>query len=197
MHTLSHTRGGRREGAGRPKKKPSELQKTHSIRATKKDWKTIQAAARLIKAHHGDGRKARLMYIYEDEAEAISQFLLDDLMERHEKAMHGDEAGEEETESGRIVIERRVPETLPEEDAVSMFLEYYRLNPEEASARVKYGLEHEQRIRAIRKEREEQKQAIRQIDRTLKPTLQAADELNERIAKMLGAYRAHKKDSSE
>lgn len=198
MSKLSRTRGGRREGAGRPKKKPSELQQTHSIRATKKDWKAIQAAARLIKAHHEDGREARLLYLNDDEEQLISQFLLGELINRHEKARYGDEdAYDNKMAPEQAAIERSVPETLLEEDAVSLFLEFYRLNPEEASARVKYGLEREQRLRAIRKEREEQKKQMQKIDAELNPTLESVDELNERIAKMLGNYHTDKESPSE
>lgn len=49
-------RGGKREGAGRPKKE-GELRKMCSMRATNEEWDLIQAFARILK--YGDKDKAK------------------------------------------------------------------------------------------------------------------------------------------
>ena len=189
MDSFSHHRGGFRKGAGRPKKRPSELQQTHSIRATKKDWKMIQGIVRTVKSHEENGKQAHLFFLDEDESRQINRLLLEKLVDELHGPDQRDEQKQEESPSAApLSIEQLSPESIEEKDAVSLFLAYFRLNPKEATLRAKRGLEHEQRIREIREERARQADDIRRIDESLAPALHAADAVNNRREERLNHF---------
>jgi hypothetical protein len=177
-------RGGVRPGAGRPKKKKSELQKTHSIRATDNEWKEIQAAARIIKACKNPNKRPKVFMLDDKELADMGRFLLRGLIdERHDSLkslpVHTEESRVEEK------IELKQPENINEEESVSIFLEYYRLNPIEAASMVRSRLDREKRIRRAREARQEQKHAIADLDKKADNIFDSIDDINERVAKML------------
>ena len=75
MSLDTQRRGGRREGAGRPKKKARDLQKTHSIRATDRDWKEIQFAARIIKLCRTTEKRPRVFLLDDEENAKANKYL--------------------------------------------------------------------------------------------------------------------------
>ena len=187
MNPEKSRHGGQRKGAGRPKKKTGDLQKTHSLRATDKDWKEIQAAARIIKVCDNIRKRPRVFMLDDDELASVSRFLLGELLEKHQMAKYGKPEPPSALQQTTITgpEDRQIPETASEEDAVSVFLEYFRLNPVEAMSVIQTKLEHEKRIREIKRLRDEQAEAIDRLDKETANKLKSVDEINARVARML------------
>lgn len=184
MSLDTQRRGGARPGAGRPKKKKSELQKTHSIRATDNEWKEIQAAARIIKACKNPSKRPKILMLDDKELADIGRFLLRGLIEeRHESLKSMPEPVTETQEEEKIELKQ--PENIGEEEAVSIFLEYYRLNPIDAVSMARSRLDREKRIKSAKEARQEQKHAIADLDKKADDIFDSIDDINERVAKML------------
>ena len=131
MSLDTQRRGGRRTGAGRPKKKARDLQKTHSIRATDKDWKEIQIAARIIKMCRTTEKRPRVFVLDEEENARVNKYLIEGLIERSQNSRWGEPEGAQPVvmkQEEPTPKELETPKTASEEEAVSLFLEYFRLN---------------------------------------------------------------------
>ena len=183
--------GETKKKVGRPKKKPSEFQQTHSIRATKKDWKEIQLAARLIKSCHSTTSRPRVLILSKEEYADIQNYLLQGFFDR----WHGETKDEPPppqskpeppTATTKMFPERvEHAETPDEEEAVSIFLEYFRLNPGDATSFVRSKLERETRIRAWKENQREQNRIMAELEGKTKEAIDAADKLNEQVRNML------------
>ena len=87
MNTDKKGRGGWR-GGGRPKKRPSELQRIRSIRATDKDWAEIKKILPVIKNRRHDAAKKVCVFLLSQEEEAsIHSFLIQDLIDRRREVL--------------------------------------------------------------------------------------------------------------
>ena len=168
---------------GRPKKKAKELQKTHSLRATDKDWKAIQLAARTIKACKTVD-DPHVLVLNKEEFARVNKLLLNEVIEQRH-----DSLGEIRSSTPSVLpskkIEPQKPISLEEEEAVSVFLEYFRLNPIEASAMVQSRLDKEKRILRAKENRKKQNRIIDQLEKKTNFALDTADEINRRVAEML------------
>lgn len=182
-------RGGARPGAGRPKKKKSELQKTHSIRATDNEWKEIQTAARIIKACKNRNKRPRVLVLDDKELADVGRFLLRGLIEERHESLKSIPAPP--PKQIQVAQEYERPENTKEEEAVSIFLEYYRLNPIEATSIARSKLEREKQIIRARESRREQKRIMAEFDRKTEDAFESIDDINERVAKMIqfGGYK--------
>lgn len=176
-------RGGFREGAGRPKKKKSELQKTHSVRATDKDWKEIQTAVRVIKGCQATDKRPRVFLLRDNEFRQVNQLLIEGLIEKR----YGDNPVEAETPAKPEPekIEITSPRTVSEEEAVSLFLEYYRMNPYDAVSSMRSKLEKERRKKALREERRKHTKTMNKLEQQAEDAMRSIDDINERVARML------------
>lgn len=193
MADNKHTRGGVRTGAGRPKMAKRDLQKTHSLRATDKDWKEIQIAARVIKACKSKDKRPRIYNVSKEEDAAISSMLIEGWLDKRHEERWGPETNAPETPITPIKttpISVKVPETVEENEAVSLFLQLYRLNPPEASSVVQSHLDRELRIQESKRLREEQELAMQQIETDSQKIFDDVDELNARLEKMLGTIKS-------
>lgn len=189
MNQHQHSHGGARPGAGRPKKKARDLQKTHSIRATDKDWKEIQLAARTIKTCSSIDRRPRIFMLTDDEQDKVNQFFLNGLIEAWQNARWGEPDTTPPPQPPLLQEQKEIEITKPrnfsEEEAVSIFLEYYRTNPIESVSLVQSKLEQEQRIREARERRQRQSATMDKFDERMQNAMDSIDDINERIAKML------------
>ena len=176
-------RGGSREGAGRPKKKKSELQKTHSIRATDKDWKEIQIAARIIKGCQLKSKRPRVFMLDEDEFLQVNQMLIEEINEKRHDARKQEAPAPIRQEPQKIEIVR--PKSVSEEEAVSLFLEYYRMNPIDAVSGISAKLDKERRRKALEETRMRQEMVMDKLEEEADDTLQSIDEINRKVAEML------------
>ena len=176
-------RGGFREGAGRPKKKKSELQKTHSVRATDKDWKEIQTAVRVIKGCQATDKRPRVFLLRDDEFRQVNQLLIEGLIEKR----YGDNPVEAEipAKPKPEKIEITSPRTVSEEEAVSLFLEYYRMNPYDAVSSMRSKLDKERRKKALKEERLKHRKTMNRLEQQAEDALKSIDDINERVARML------------
>lgn len=87
MNTDKKGRGGWR-GGGRPKKRPGELQRIRSIRATDKDWLEIKRILPIIKGHRHDAAKKVCVFIMSKEEEAsVHSFLIQNMIDRRHDAL--------------------------------------------------------------------------------------------------------------
>ncbi len=179
--------GGVRPGAGRPKKRRSELQKTHSIRATDEEWVHIQAAVRTIKACDITDRQPRVLCLNDQELADVHRLLFDKLTEkRHTEALKELPLPDPSPAIQRPAEAKlEAPGSPDEEEAVSAFLEWFRLNPIEALSMAQAKLDREKRIIEMRRQREEQKEAMGRLERETDDVFQSIDDINERVAKML------------
>ena len=187
MEPTVHKHGGVRKGAGRPRKKPKDLQKTRSLRATDKDWNLIQIAARIIKSSHTD-KKSRVLVLSDDEFQRVNNFLLEELIENHYNQKWGEEITPQEAihspaENTTTLLEQ--PRTLDEEEAVSVFLEYFRLNPVAASASIQSKLEYEKRNHELRQMREEHDKVMAKLNEQSEGAINFADSVNARVEQLL------------
>ncbi len=188
MSLDTQRRGGRRIGAGRPKKKARDLQKTHSIRATDKDWKEIQIAARIIKMCRTTEKRPRVFVLDEEENARVNKYLVEGLIERSQNSRWG-----EPEEVQPVVMKQdeptpkeiETPKTASEEEAVSLFLEYFRLNPIDAVSSIESKLEREKHIREMRRIRSEQEKKMDGIQRDMQDAMDSIDEINKAVAEML------------
>ena len=81
--------------------------------------------------------------------------------------------------------ELETPKTASEEEAVSLFLEYFRLNPIDAVSSIESKLEREKHIREMRRIRSEQEKKMDGIQRDMQDAMDSIDEINKAVAKML------------
>ena len=190
MSQDTHTHGGARQGAGRKPKRKSEIQRTHSLRATDKDWGYIKVAIRLIKAFGGSQKKPRVMMMTDDEFYAFNRISIEEMIEQHHERMWGKEEQSEQQQQDvasppapSIAITK--PQNVSEEEAVSLFLEYYRLNPIDAVVMNRSRLEREQHLLDLKKSKEEQRKVMTALEERAEDTLKAVDDINERVAQML------------
>lgn len=190
MSLDKHTHGGARKGAGRKPKSKSEIQRTHSLRATDKDWGYIKVAIRLIKAFSGSQKTPRVMMMTDEEFDAFNCMSIEEMIEQHHERMWGKEEKPEQQQqeimpppAPSIAITK--PQNISEEEAVSLFLEYYRLNPIEAVTMNRSRLEREQHLLNLKKSREEQRKVMTALEEKAEDTLKAVDDINERVAQML------------
>lgn len=87
MNTEKQGRGGWR-GGGRPKKRPSELQRVRSIRATDKDWAEIRKILPVIKNNkHDAAKKVCVFLLSRDEEASVNSMLIQGLIERRHNAL--------------------------------------------------------------------------------------------------------------
>lgn len=190
MSLDKHTHGGARKGAGRKPKRKSEIQHTHSLRATDKDWGYIKVAIRLIKAFSGSQKAPRVIMMTDEEFDAFNRMSIEEMIEQHHERMWGKEEKPEQRQQEVIPppapsIAITKPQNISEEEAVSLFLEYYRLNPIEAVAMNRSRLEKEQHLLNLKKSREEQRKVMTALDKRAEDVLKTVDDINERVAQML------------
>ena len=180
-------RGGFREGAGRPKKKAQDLQKTHSLRATDKDWDLIQIAARVIKSTKTD-KKSRVLVLSDGEFRRVNSILWEEVREsrypKNESAEVSRPTALDSTDKA-AVIPLEMPKKLAEEEAVSVFLEYFRLNPEAASSYIMRKLEDEKRTQRQKQIHLEQEEVMDKLCDESKEAIKLADDINKRISEFL------------
>ena len=81
--------------------------------------------------------------------------------------------------------ELETPKTASEEEAVSLFLEYFRLNPIDAVSSIESKLEREKHIREMRRIRSEQEKKMDGIQRDMQDAMDSIDEINKAVAEML------------
>lgn len=175
-------RGGFRKGAGRPKKKKSELQKTHSIRATNKDWKEIQIAARIIKGCKSASKRPRVFLLEEDEFRQVNKFLIDGLIDKRYAETPPLELP---VAPKPTAIEITKPKTVSEEEAVSLFLKYYRINPYDAVSSLESKLDKEERRKALKEQRLKYKKTMDVLESQAEGAMKSIDDINARISRML------------
>ncbi len=187
MSLNTQRRGGLRAGAGRPKKKARDLQKTHSIRATDGDWKEIQVAVRIIKMCRTAEKRPRVFVLDDEENAKVNKCLIDGLIERSQNSRWGEPEEQPATvkQEEPAHKELEVAKTASEEEAVSLFLEYFRLNPIDAVSSIESKLERERHIRKMRKLRSEQKKQMDVIQRDMQNAMDSIDEINKTVAEML------------
>ncbi len=196
MSLDTQRRGGLRPGAGRPKKKKRDLQKTHSIRATDRDWKEIQVAARIIKLCRTTEKRPRVFVLDDEENAKVNKYLIDGLIEKSQNSRWGDPEEVQPVVAKQEVSapkELETPKTASEEEAVSLFLEYFRLNPIDAVSSIESKLEREKHIREMRRIRSEQEKKMDGIQRDMQEAMDSIDEINKAVAEMLqfpGYHRA-------
>ena len=186
MSLETQGRGGFRKGAGRPRKKPSERQMTHSIRATEKDWKEIRRAVDIIKSCRTISKRPRVFVLSDEEHGKVSRFLVDDMIEKRTIQKYGEPKADEppapaETNEPKVLEH---PATPSEEEAVSFFLELFRMNPDRTMSIVKWNLDKEKRILEHRKFREEQDRILGEMKDT-SAALKEIDDVNNRVKEML------------
>ena len=70
--------------------KARDLQKTHSIRATDRDWKEIQVAARIIKLCRTTEKRPRVFVLDDEENAKVNKYLIDGLIERSQNSRWGE-----------------------------------------------------------------------------------------------------------
>lgn len=188
MSLNTQRRGGLRAGAGRPKKKARDLQKTHSIRATDGDWKEIQVAVRIIKMCRTAEKRPRVFFLDDEENAKVNKYLIDGLIERSQNSRWGEPEEVQHVSAPTeevIPKELEVPKTASEEEAVSLFLEYFRLNPIDAVSSIESKLEREKHIREMRRIRSEQEKKMDGIQRDMQDAMDSIDEINKAVAEML------------
>ena len=106
--------------------------------------------------------------------------------EHHEKKWGKQEAPNTLVQpQARESIEIQKPTTLSEEEAVSVFLEYYRITPIEAVSIVEERLDKEKRIIKVRERMEQQRETMEAFEDKLRDNFESADEVNTRIEQML------------
>lgn len=187
VNPRQHSHGGARPGAGRPKKKARDLQKTHSIRATDKDWQEIQRAARIIKSCTSEDKHPHVFLLRADEAQKINKFLIEGFIENSQVARWGptEPPPPPQPVQKRDIIQVTKPKDLTEEEAVSKFLEYYRLNKIDCMNMIENRLERERRLMEIRKQKARDKAAMDRIEDNVQDAIDNIDDINARIEKML------------
>lgn len=186
MNPQQHSHGGVRPGAGRPKKKARDLQKTHSIRATDKDWQEIQTAARIIKSCTSTDKRPHVFLLSKDEVQLVNKFLIDGFIENSQNARWGKpEPPPQPPVQTHEDIQIVKPKNLTEEEAVSKFLEYYRLNKIDCMNMIESRLEREVRLREIREQKARNKATMSRLENNVQDALDNIDDINARIEKML------------
>lgn len=189
MNLNKPSRGGARDGAGRPKKRKNELQKTHSIRATDKDWEEIKRVVRRLKGKLSKDKRPCCFILSKEEEKKVSSFLLEGAIDKWHEAKWGKPEPPAPKAPKKVEpVEIETPQSTEEERAVSFFLSLYRLNPAEAEGVVKSHLEKEQRIRDARVLREAQAKLETKIDEDSKTAFSNADDVNARIEQMLANW---------
>lgn len=187
MNPQQHSHGGARTGAGRPKKKARDLQKTHSIRATDKDWQEIQTAARIIKSCTSANKRPHVFLLGKDEVQLVNKLLIDGFIENSQNARWGKPEPEPpqppvQTHEDIQIVK---PKNLTEEEAVSKFLEYYRLNKIDCMNMIESRLEREVRLREIREQKARNTATMSKLENNVQDALDNIDDINARIEKML------------
>ncbi len=184
-----HSHGGARPGAGRPKKKSRDLQKTHSIRATDKDWQEIQTAARIIKSCASEDKRPHVFLLSKGEVQKVNKFLIDGFIENSQVARWGEPESTPPTPPQPTQVQNNIqitkPKDLTEEEAVSKFLEYYRLNKIDCMGMIESRLEREQRLAEIREQKARDKATMERLEDNVQDAIDNIDDINARIEKML------------
>lgn len=181
MSLNTQRRGGARPGAGRPKKKARDYQKTHSIRATDTHWKLIQTAVRIIKSQQ-HLKEANVLILNDEDFASANRFLIEGVIEKYHDSMWTPPAPPAMQPVEKTV---QTPVTSDEEKAVSLFLEYFRINPVEATSLIKSRLEKEVRIRRAKERRQREAELIKKLDKETQDVFSQVDDINERVARML------------
>lgn len=203
-------RGGWR-GGGRPKKRPSELQRIRSIRATDKDWLEIRKILPVIKNRsHAAGKKVCVFILSKEEEASVNTLLIQGLIERRRSSLDKstikllghedikqDDVLQEETPSVRqkalVAAQEGYDVTIPaepavgEDEAMEAFRMFYRLNPVQAASMAKAGLDKERRIAAARAKREEEKKIMDSLEDRIQKAFLAADSANSAIEAVLSS----------
>lgn len=179
MTLESKGRGGWR-GGGRPKKKKSDLQNTHSIRATNSDWKILRQIIPVIKGNTSKSKKPRVFMLTDEDEAKVNQLLLGELIEH----MHEQRWGEEQETAPlpspptKEALSLQKPKTIDEQEAVSLFLELFHMNPQRAISANQQMLEKERRIAESKKRKKEQEQVMNSLDERIDTEIDKADKVN-------------------
>ena len=206
MEPVPKRRGGYREGAGRKKKRANELQKPHTICATDKDWQLIKSAAHVIKhTTITDYEHTCFLLLPKEDYLRIQEVINDEWLKEWKDAIHGKppryvrlhtymyrdliESQPEEAlppplpEKPAITITK--PETLDEEEAVSAFLQYYRLNPGDASSVVQAKLDRELQRKKLKEIHETDDRVLARLGERADAVMESVDDVNARIEQLL------------
>ena len=205
MKPVPNGHGGHREGAGRPKKRANERQKPHTICATDKDWDLIKNAAHVIKhTTITDYEHTCFLLIPKEDYLRMKRLMDNEWLQEWCDSIHGKppryicpkqsliDVPAEEHQSmeqsplpDKPAISITEPQTLDEEEAVSLFLEYFRLNPTDASIVVQSKLDREQHLKRLREIHEEEDRVLARLNKKTNVAFKAVDDVNARVEQLL------------
>ena len=215
MNNDKKGRGGWR-GGGRPKKRPNELQRTRSIRATDRDWLEIKKILAVIKnRNHDAGKKVCVFVLSKEEEASVNSFLIQGLIERRRDALSKSTAGhlgqavevqeeahQEESYSRSFFAHQKATEksayegdevaipadpAVGEDEAMEAFRMFYRLNPVQAAMMAQAGLDKERRIAIAKAKREEERKIMDSLEDRIQKALSAADDVNSALEAALSS----------